>query len=510
VEIRPNDLERPGRVPSAASRADDFSRSRAKLPPHNLEIEEAVLGAIMLEKDALAKVVDLLRPEVFYRRSHQLMYEAIIALFDDSKPIDVITVVEQLRSMGKLEEVGNAYAVSALTANVANAANIEYHAHLVVEKYIQRELINVCSGLQKKAYEDGHDVFDLLDEAEQSLYNLSGDNLRREAQSMEQLTLKTIAHLEELKDRGTGVTGISTGYEHLDELTSGWQKSDFVIIAARPAMGKTAFVLSVAKNAAKDQGKPVLFFSLEMSATQLAQRLIVSEAMLNAQKVRTGNLENYEWEQLTTKISDLSKSPLYIDDTPGLSINDLRSKCRRMKSEKGISMVIIDYLQLMSGGVKTNSREQEIAKISRSLKMLAKELDLPVIALSQLNRSTEVRGGDKRPMLSDLRESGSIEQDADMVMFLYRPEYYDQLVDEEGNSTEGICEVIIGKQRNGPVDTVKLQFHKQYGRFEDNNSSPSYGQGFSYEQSGFDTGNLLPSRMNEAQEDDFNAPDIPF
>jgi len=449
-----------------------------KLPPQALEIEEAVLGALMLEKDALSKVVDSLHAEVFYKPAHQTVFEAILTLFQASEPVDILTVTEQLRRMGKLELAGGAFLVSELTSRVASAANIEYHAHILLQKYLQRELIQTCDIVMKESFEDTTDVFDLLDKAEQALYQLSSNNLRRETQSMEQLSFKTLKMLEELKDKTDGVTGITTGFRRLDELTAGWQRSDLVIIAARPAMGKTAFVLTVARNAALIAKKPVALFSLEMSAVQLVQRLICSEAELDAQKVRTGSLEAHEWAQLNARIGALSKAPIHIDDTPGLTVHDLRAKCRRLKSERGIEMIIIDYLQLMDGDQRRNSnREQEISAISRALKKLAKELDVPVIALSQLSRAVETRGGDKRPMLSDLRESGAIEQDADMVMFLYRPEYYGLTETETGDSTAGLCEIIIGKQRNGPTDTAELTFVNRYGKFlnRDGYTPPSAG-----------------------------------
>ena len=437
-----------------------------KVPPQALDLEEAVLGALMLERDALPKIVDTLHAEAFYKPAHQVIFEATLALFQASEPVDLLTVCEQLRRMGQLELVGGAAYVAELTGRVASAANIEYHAHILLQKYIQRKLITTCDEVVQKAFEDTTDVFDLLDEAEQNLYQLSSNNLRRETRSMEQLAFQTLKLLEELKHKEDGVTGITTGFRRLDELTAGWQKSDLVIIAARPAMGKTAFVLSVARNAALIAQKPVALFSLEMSAVQLVQRLICAEAELDAQKVRTGRLEPHEWAQLNARIGSLSKAPIYIDDTPGLTVYDLRAKCRRLKSERGIEMVIIDYLQLMDGDKGRNSnREQEISAISRALKKLAKELDLPVIALSQLSRAVETRGGDKRPMLSDLRESGAIEQDADVVMFLYRPEYYGLTETESGEATAGLCEVIIGKQRNGPTDTAPLTFVNRFGKF---------------------------------------------
>jgi replicative DNA helicase len=483
-----------------------------RMPPQALEIEEAVLGAIMLERDALPNVVDILRPEVFYLPAHQEIYNAMMELFQNSNPIDILTLKNQLQYRGTLEEAGGSAYVTELSSKVASAANIEYHATLLVQKHIKREVINICSKLQREAYQDTTDPLELLDMAEQELYSLSGDNLRREAQSMERLTLQTINHLEELRNREESITGIPTGFATLDEMTSGWQRSDLIIIAARPSMGKTAFMLSVARNAAMLENRPVLLFSLEMGAQQLALRLMCAEAELDNSRVRNGQMEGYEWEQLTDRIGDLSKAPIYIDDTPGLSIYDMRAKCRRFKAEKGIDMIIVDYLQLMQGTGRNNNtnREQEISGISRSLKMLAKELDVPVIALSQLSRKVEDRGSDKRPMLSDLRESGAIEQDADVVMFIYRPEFYNFMTDAEGNSTEGVAEIIVGKHRNGPVGTAQLQFIKQYGKFTD--LQPGLESGFSMlqQQSAAPSGGgntvRLPSKMNDTQDEEDNWP----
>ncbi len=443
--------------------------SVGRLQPQANEVEQAVLGALMLEKDALSKVIDVLKPEVFYKDGHKLIFEAIHQLFQNSEPVDLLTVTQQLRKNGTLEIAGGAFYITELTSKVASAANIEFHARIVAQKFIQRDLIRITGEVQREAYEDTNDVFDLLDHAEQELFSLSENNLRRDSLPARDLVSQAIRQLEEISKKEDGITGIPTGFKKLDELTSGWQPSDLVIIAARPAMGKTAFVLSVARHAAVKKKVPVAFFSLEMSATQIAHRLLSSESELELNRLRTGKLEPYEWEQLNHRSGALSSAPLYINDTPALSVYDLRAKCRRLKAEKGIQLIIIDYLQLMSGGnSKSFNREQEIAYISRALKELAKELNVPVIALSQLSRAVETRtSGDKRPQLSDLRESGSIEQDADMVMFLYRAEYYKLEQFEDGTSTAGIAELIIGKQRNGPTDTVKLNFVGRYARFND-------------------------------------------
>ena len=440
-----------------------------KLPPQALDMEEAVLGALLLEKDSLHRVIDILKPHMFYKDANRFIYETIIELFQNSEPIDILTVKNALSKVQKLKQTGGAFYLTELTSRVASAANIEYHARVVAEKFILRELITISDNVIKSAYDESTDVFDLLDGTEQQLFEISETNLRRNYASMPELVMKTLEKLEEMRGKDSSVTGIPSGFMELDKMTAGWQKTDLVIIAARPAMGKTALTLTLARHAAMRFNEPVAFFSLEMAAVQLTQRMICSEAELDAQKVRTGRLEEHEWKQLLHRIGTLNKAPIFIDDTPALSIFDLRAKCRRLKAEKGIGLVVIDYLQLMSGSSsnKNANREQEIAGISRALKEIAKELDVCVIALSQLSRAVESRGGDRRPVLSDLRESGSIEQDADMVMFLYRPEYYGFETDDEGNSTLGLAELIIAKQRNGPTGNVKLNFIGQYGKFGD-------------------------------------------
>jgi len=497
MELPANIGDRARRTPRRDALTAPTALDAGKLPPQDLAVERAVLGALMLEKDALPKVIDLLKPEVFYRQAHADIFRAILTLFRDSEPVDIRTVTHQLRKEGALERIGGPFAVVELTKDVASAAHVEYHAHILVEKYLRRELIRMTAEVQRDSFEDTHDVFDLLDRAEQELYQISSNNLRRESISMNDLTLKTIKYLESLKDADQRSTGVPSGFPSLDEYTAGWQKGELIIVAARPAMGKTAFTLSLARNAALLYNKPVAFFSLEMSAQQLAMRMISAEAELNAELLRRGKLEAYEWEQLHSRIGRIANAPIYIDDTAALSIYELRAKCRRLKVERKIEMIIIDYLQLMSGDNgdrKIGNREQEIASISRALKQLSKELEVPVIALSQLSRSVETRGGDKRPMLSDLRESGSIEQDADMVIFLYRPEYYDLKVDEDGNSTEGIAEVIIGKQRSGPVGKVRLQFVSHYAKFL---PLDDVGPSFRPQQSGVFRPMDTPGNLNE-------------
>ncbi len=480
----------------------------AKLPPQALDMEEAVLGALLLEKDALHRIMDTLKAHMFYKDAHREIFDAILELFGNSEPVDILTVKNALKKKGSLETVGGAYYLTQLTSRVASAANIEYHARIIAEKFILRQLIQSSDEVIKKAYDETTDVFELLDKTEQSLFEISETNLRRNYHGMGELVVRTLEKLEEMRGQDGSVVGIPSGIAELDKMTAGWHKTDMVIIAARPAMGKTALTLTLARNAALRFNEPVAFFSLEMAATQLTQRLITSEAELDAQKVRTGNLEDYEWQQLINRIGSLSKAQIFIDDTPALSIWDLRAKCRRLKAEKGISMVIIDYLQLMQGNAsKGGNREQEIAGISRSLKEIAKELDVVMIALSQLSRAVESRGGDKRPVLSDLRESGSIEQDADMVMFLYRPEYYGFETDDEGNTTAGMAELIIAKQRNGPTGTCKMQFIGKYGKFTDWNfggaGMPGYGEVQDF--SGGGNTITLPSKMNQGGGDQQNG-----
>jgi len=446
------------------------SSPTGKLPPQRLEMEAAVLGALMLEKDALTTVVDILKAHSFYKDGHQRIYKAISNLFDKSEPIDQLTVVQELREMGELEAAGGVGYVAGLTMHINSAANIEAHARVILEAAIKRELIRTATDILRDAYEETTDVFELLDATEKNIFQVSEDNMRKGVDSMQDLMVKAIKELEEKKHQKDGLTGVPTGFSALDRVTSGWQPSDLVIIAARPGMGKTAFVVSAMRNAAVDFKKPVAIFSLEMSSLQLVNRLISAEAELDSEKIKKGNLADYEWAQLNHKISALSSAPIFIDDTPALSIRELRAKCRRLKSQHDIQLIIIDYLQLMSGGEAGRpggNREQEIASISRALKGIAKELNIPVIALSQLSRSVETRGGDKKPQLSDLRESGSIEQDADMVIFLYRPEYYKITEDEMGNPTQGMGEVIIAKHRNGSLETVQLKFIGRFTKFAD-------------------------------------------
>lgn len=444
-----------------------------KVPPQAIELEEAVLGALMLEKDALTTVIDIIKPETFYKDSHQRIFSAIQQLFGKSEPIDMLTVANQLKNTGELDLVGGPYYISQLTSRVASAANIEFHARILSQKYIQRELIRVSSDIIRDSFEDTTDVFELLDRAEDNLFRVGESNLRRSSEDINTLLRQAVKQIEDARKHEGNIIGVPSGFTDIDRITAGWQRSDLIILAARPGMGKTAFVLTIARNAAVEHGKTVAVFSLEMSALQLVTRMISSETEISADKLRKGNLENHEWEQLTSKITKLIDAKLIIDDTPALTIFELRAKCRRIMQKQGnVDLIIIDYLQLMSGGSdNSGNREQEISNISRSLKALAKELNVPIICLSQLNRSVESRGGLKKPLLSDLRESGAIEQDADMVFFIYRPEYYKLDQDEQGNSTQGLAEIIIAKHRNGPTAEVKLKFVAQYAKFLDIDSS---------------------------------------
>ncbi|MCP4122719.1 MAG: replicative DNA helicase [Bacteroidetes bacterium] len=482
------------KVKSLSKKTDLSSVMFGKLPPQARDLEDAVLGAIMIDKHAIGDVVDILKPSSFYDERNNMVYEAILELFEQSEPIDLLTVTQQLKKLGNLEAVGGPYYLTELTSRVASSANSEFHARIVVQKYIQRELIRVSSLIIEDAYEDTTDVFDLLDKAEKGIFEITNNNLRRGMQDMQQLVAKALNEISEVRE-SKGLIGIPSGFVELDRMTSGWQPTDLIIVAARPAMGKTSFVLNMARNAAVDHDAAVAVFSLEMGATQLAKRLITSETEIEADKIKNGRLESYEWAELNKKVEKLSQSKLFIIDTPAINIFELRAQCRRLKSAHDIKMIFIDYLQLMSGtseGKGSGNREQEISNISRSLKSIAKELNIPVIALSQLSRAVETRGGDKRPMLSDLRESGAIEQDADMVLFLYRPDYYGFLQDEEGNSTQGIAEVIISKHRNGATGTIPLRFIKKFTKFTDVDSFSDA------DQYGTDAGIITKgSKMNE-------------
>jgi replicative DNA helicase len=439
-----------------------------KIPPQAIDLEKAVLGAIMLERNASIDVLELLKPESFYYPAHQKIYQAIFELAKVNKPIDILTVREILRQSKELDEVGGAYYLSSLTDNIGSAAHVDHHAKIIAQKYIQRELIRVAVEIQKQAYDDGIDVLDLLNFSENSIFKLAEGNIKSETVKIEQVLTKAIERIEEAAKREDNLSGIPSGFTSLDRVTAGWQPSDLIIIAARPSMGKTAFILSMARNMAVNFKVPLAIFSLEMSTLQLVNRLIAAETELSSEILRTGKLRDYEWEQLEIKVKNLYDAPIFIDDTPAITLFELRAKCRRLKTQHNIQMVIIDYLQLMTGTPETRgNREQEVSTISRGLKALAKELDIPVIALSQLNRSVEMRSGEKRPQLSDLRESGAIEQDADLVLFIHRPEKYGLIEDGRGNSTKGLAEIIIAKHRNGAITDVNLRFRDELAKFEE-------------------------------------------
>ncbi len=447
-----------------------ISLEKGKLPPQAVDLEEAVLGAMMIDKKGVDDAIDILKPDAFYKEAHRHIYDAIETLFKASQPIDILTVSTQLRKNGKLELVGGDFYLINLTQKIASSAHIEFHCRIILQKYIQRSLIKISSEIIEDAYDESSDIFELLDQAESKLYDVTQGNIKKSTETAQSLVAQAKKRIEEIGKR-EGLSGLPTGFHKLDGLTSGWQPSDLIIIAARPGMGKTAFVLSMARNIAIDANRGVAFFSLEMSSVQLITRLISSETGLSSEKLRTGKLEQHEWEQLNVKVKDLEKAPLFIDDSPSLSIFDLRAKARRLKSQYDIQLIVIDYLQLMTAGGNNKgggNREQEISTISRNLKGLAKELDIPVIALSQLSRAVETRGSSKRPLLSDLRESGAIEQDADIVSFIYRPEYYkiDVWDDDEQSPTEGQAEFIVAKHRNGGLDNIRLKFLGKFGKFD--------------------------------------------
>jgi replicative DNA helicase len=451
-----------------------------KIPPQSKELEEAVLGAVMLEKSAFDVVVEILKPECFYLETHQRIFKAMQALAVKSMPIDLLTVVEELRFREDLEFVGGPYFLTKLTNSVVSSANIESHARILVQKFIQRELIRISGEIIGEAYEDSVDVFDMLDSAESKLFEITNNHLRKNFDSIEDVIVTTIKRIDEMRNRQDDITGVPTGFPSLDKLTYGWQNSDLIILAARPSVGKTAFALNLARSAALHPTKPtaVGFFSLEMSSAQLVQRILSAESEIHLEKISRGKLEEHEMKQLYKKgIEKLSKAPIYIDDSAALNIFELRAKCRRLKNKFNVGIIIIDYLQLMSGSADRNSnREQEISKISRDLKSLAKELQIPIIALSQLSREVEKRKeGNKMPQLSDLRESGAIEQDADLVMFLYRPEYYEITANENGESNKGETHVKIAKHRNGSLDVIKLTALLHIQKFIEDESAQDFG-----------------------------------
>jgi len=495
--------------PQKFNKTNVINLAVGKIPPQAVDLEEAVLGAMMIDKKGIDEVIDILHVDSFYKDAHKVIFNAIFSLFESSEPIDLLTVSNQLRKDGKLDFVGGDFYLIKLTQKVSSSAHIEFHARIILQKYIQRRLISISNEIIEHSYDETVDVFNLLDEAETKLFEVTQGNLKKSSETAQNLVTQALKKIEEIAGQ-EGMSGIASGFSKLDNLTSGWQPSDLIILAARPGMGKTAFVLSMAKNIAITFNKPVALFSLEMSSVQLITRMISSETGLNSSKLRKGNLQDHEWEQLNVKVKDLAKAPIYIDDTPQLSIFELRAKARRLVSQHDVKIVIVDYLQLMTAGtnVKSGNREQEISTISRNLKALAKELNIPVVALSQLSRAVETRGGSKRPLLSDLRESGAIEQDADIVSFIYRPEYYGltEWDDEERTPCEGQAEFIVAKHRNGGLDNIRLKFEGSLAQFSDLDND--FSTEFQSKMNDFDN-QISPSNFPNAT-DAFGEEDVPF
>ena len=498
--------------PSAVTMPDVDMQGRVM--PQAIDFEEATLGAMMLDNNATVIVIDQLREEMFYKESHQKIFKAIWQVFSKHDPVDLLSVSRQLRQNGTLEQVGGAYYLASLTNRVVSSANIEYYARILMEKFIQRKLIEVSTETIRNAYDNSQDVLDMLDHAEQRLFDIAEQNFHQSHQKVSELIQEVLDDLQEMKKSGEKLRGLASGFSDLDRLTNGWQKGTLNIIAARPGMGKTAFVLSMARNITVDTGKALAVFSLERSASDLVLRLISAESGFKQNQLKSGNLNDRDWGTLINSTTELANAPLIIDDTAGLSIFELRAKCRRFKQQYDIQAVIIDYLQLMTAGTDMKgNREQEISTISRSLKALSKELDIPVIALSQLNRSVESRvgaGASKRPQLSDLRESGAIEQDADIVIFIYRPEYYKLATFDDGTPSAGMAELMIAKHRNGAVRDIKLRFIADYAKFCDTETqisvpnpeeipTPSHPDDPMDEETG--GSRILPSRINGEDEE---------
>jgi|TARA_B110000444_G_scaffold222492_1_gene224458 replicative DNA helicase len=450
-------------------KATSIQKIDGKLQPQAIELEEVVLGALMIDNESLSDTIDSLQPEYFYKPDHQKIFEAIVNLFNNSKPVDILTVSEELKRMDALESVGGMLYISQLTNNISSSSNTEFHARIIAEKFIKRSLISISNNIIGDAFNDTIDIFDLLNTAEEKLFTVTEGTLRKSYDKMSTLIKGALDNIEILRQKEDGLSGVPSGFSKLDRVTSGWQKSDLIIVAARPGMGKTAFALTMARNIAITHETAIGFFSLEMSSEQLVSRLIASEAELSASKLRKGDLQDFEMVQLHEKIKQLSEAQIYIDDTPALTIFELRAKARRLVKNHNVGIIVIDYLQLMSAGGKSGNREQEISTISRSLKGIAKELKIPVIALSQVNRGVESRTGvgSKRPMLSDLRESGAIEQDADIVTFIYRPEYYKIYEWDNGDDSRSQAEIIIAKHRNGALENVRLKFTPEFAKFSD-------------------------------------------
>jgi replicative DNA helicase len=480
-------------TPRRSSRQQPIDNTYAHVQPQAPGIERAVLGALLIDKDAYAVVCEMLFPESFYEPRNQMIYAAIRDLSMDEKPVDVLTVTEQLARSGKLVEAGGPAYIAEISSRVATSAHIEYHARIVAQKFLARQLIQFAGDVETKAFDETIDVDELMQHAEGALFELSQKNMKKDYTQIDPVIKNALDVLNKAAANTSGLTGVPTGYHKLDEITSGWQASDLVIIAGRPAMGKTSFALSMAKNIAADYQLPMAFFSLEMSNVQLVNRLISNCCEIQGSKILNGQLQRDEWDRLDNRINSLMGAPLYIDDTPGLSVFELRTKARRLVREHGVKIIMIDYLQLMNAnGMRFSSRQEEVSTISRSLKGLAKELDIPILALSQLNRGVESREGleGKRPQLSDLRESGAIEQDADMVLFVHRPEYYHIYQDDHGRDLHGMAQIIIAKHRKGATGDVLLTFRGEFTRFEDpddnllGNAAPPMG------------GEILGSKVN--------------
>jgi len=514
--------------------AKELSIADGKMPPNAVDFERLVIGTFLIDKKGLDHSIDLLTPEVFYDPRHQIIFSSILKLYEGNHPVDLMTIIQDLKKTDKLILAGGDHYIIDLTMGVSSSAHIEYHVRVILEKYILRSLINVSANVIDSSYKESTDVFELLDKAEQSFFEITNGTIKKGFDTANSLVKQAIDTIKSLKDK-QGLSGVPSGFRDVDKETGGWQNSDLIIIAARPAMGKTAFLLSMARNIAVGHKIPMALFSLEMASVQLITRMIASETKISSEKLRKGTLDDEEWQRLFSNVSELENAPLYIDETPSLSIFDFRAKCRRLVMQHGVRLIMVDYLQLMtagSGGKGVGNREQEISMISRSLKAIAKELNVPVIALSQLSRSVETRPG-KRPQLSDLRESGAIEQDADIVSFIFRPEYYKITVwdnDEEGQetSTENQAELIIAKHRNGATADVRLSFLKHFAKFGDieaalDGGSGGYPSNFgSNEPSGFDrikttiqpgaafdlpdSSKLSGSSMNDFDDDD----DFPF
>lgn len=472
-----NNNRRTPRQAANIPQTDNFGH----LQPQDRELERAILGALLIEQEAYMQVSEILKPTTFYEKRHQIIYEAIQRLNFEQKPVDILTVTSQLEKTGDLEEAGGPFYLTELSQMVYSSAHIEYHARIIADKAMARQLITITSEIQTKAFDPTQAADELMQEMEGRVFELSQTNQKRDVVQIDSVINEAYDMLQKAAQRTDGMSGIPSGFTKLDKMTAGWQASDLVILAARPAMGKTAFSLSMAKNIAVDQQIPTAFFSLEMSKVQLVNRLMSNVCEITGDKLRTGKLAPYEWEQLDSNIRRLYGAPLYIDDTPSLSVFELRTKARRLAREHGVRIIMIDYLQLMNAsGMSFNSRQEEVSVISRSLKGLAKELNIPILALSQLNRGVENRpDDDKRPQLSDLRESGAIEQDADIVTFIHRPEYYHIYQDAQGRDLHGRAEIIIAKHRNGSVGDVLLNFKGQYVRFEnmdEGNATPLPGE----------------------------------